>query len=227
MFSPKAKTANGMFSPRKPPVSETLLQFKHVPTSLLSPSSSDVQSIQSPSSRSLKSSTKLSLARNARGGIKVSREEIQIAMQTILSMTADQIDINSTKDLKVSITLLKKKLSTFYPDITIQDCRFLLDEMKEISVNGLYDLLIDNEVQDTGFDPSYEAFRLMCSKSNGEVVNIKKLQQILESFWLDELSREELEAIIKSADKDADGQISFEDFKQFYLTFMKSKVSKK
>jgi Ca2+-binding EF-hand superfamily protein len=92
----------------------------------------------------------------------------------------------------ITLPQLKKRLGTLFPDMTAKEYRFLMGNKKEISVEDLKELLIDNEV--TGFDPIAEAFKAFDTKSEG-FIDSSKLRAAFASFGFGELSDEEFDIL--------------------------------
>eukprot|EP01040_Poterioochromonas_malhamensis_P005308 gene5309-5692_t len=138
--------------------------------------------------------------KNSKGGVLVTSEEISTAFQLL--------DTERTGQL--TIATLKKRLGPLFPEMSAKEFRFLMNNKKEITIDDLKDLLIDNEL--TNFDPVADAFRVFDPESKG-VINEDKLRQAFISLGLGELSDEELDILKRSADVNSDGLISVEDFR--------------
>lgn len=138
--------------------------------------------------------------RNAKGGVLVTHDDIAAAFQMLDSEGTGQITLAS----------LKRRLGSFFPNMTAKEYRFLMNNKKEMTMDDLKDLLIDNEV--THFDPIYDAFRVFDPKDTG-FIDEDKLRQAFIAFGLGELSDEELEILKRTADIDGDGMINVEDFR--------------
>ena len=85
---------------------------------------------------------------NSKGGILVTQEELQCAFNFL--------DVD--KQGKITIANLKKSLSIFFPDLPLKELKFLMNNKKEITVEDLSNLLVNNEI--TNFDPIAEAFKV-------------------------------------------------------------------
>lgn len=140
------------------------------------------------------------IKRNAKGGVLVTYDDIAIAFQ--------MLDSDGTGQL--TLAGLKRRLGAFFPNMTAKEYRFLMNNKKEMTIDDLKDLLIDNEV--THFDPIYDAFRVFDPKDTG-YMDEDKLRQTFIAFGLGELSDEELEILNRTADIDGDGMINVEDFR--------------
>jgi len=137
---------------------------------------------------------------NEKGGILVTEQEISSAFNFL--------DLDKTG--KVSIANLKKRLSVFFPDMTAKDYRFLMNGKRELEVADLMELLADNEI--VNFDPVAEAFKAYDVKNEG-FIDPNVLKEMFRTFGFGELSKEELEVLIKAGDIDQDDKISLDDFR--------------
>ncbi len=120
--------------------------------------------------------------KNSKGGVLVTSEEISTAFQLL--------DTERTGQL--TIATLKKRLGPLFPEMSAKEFRFLMNNKKEITIDDLKDLLIDNEL--THFDPVADAFRVFDPEGKG-VINEDKLRQAFISLGLGELSDEELDIL--------------------------------
>ena len=138
--------------------------------------------------------------RNARGGVLVTPEEIKGAFS--------MLDVEKTG--VITLAALKKRLGVFYPEMTAKDFRFLMNNKKELTVEDLSDLIVDNDL--TNFDPVAEAFRLYDTHGTG-YLDADRLRSVFKTYGFSELSDEELDILTKAADFDGDGRISLADFR--------------
>ena len=81
------------------------------------------------------------VARNDKGGVLVTPEEIEAAFEFF--------DLDGSG--KITMGNLKKRLSVFYKNMPNKEFRFLMNNKPEMTKEELTALLIDNEVQN--FDP--------------------------------------------------------------------------
>lgn len=137
--------------------------------------------------------------KNAKGGVLVTPEDIQTAFHLL--------DLDKSG---LSLPVLKKRLSVLFPDFTSKDYKFLMNNKKEITMDDLTELLIDNEI--TNFDPVAEAFKVFDPANEGSVDG-EKLRQAFIAYGFGDLTNEEYEILLKAADGDCDGIISLDDFR--------------
>jgi calmodulin len=134
-----------------------------------------------------------------RDGVKITREEVEEAFQFF--------DVSGTGVLKPRD--LKARLSAFYPHMTNKEYRFLISE-PNFTVDTLWSLLENNTI--TNFDPVKEAFKVYDPNGTG-YVDTEVLRQIMSRMGYGEMSKEDMEVLVKTADVDSDGRISLEDFR--------------
>eukprot|EP01039_Chlorochromonas_danica_P006952 gene6952-7692_t len=138
--------------------------------------------------------------KNAKGGVFVSPEEVQAAFS--------MLDLE--KNNVITLATLKKRLGQLFPALSAKDYRFLMNNKKELTLDDLKDLLLENEV--TMFDPISEAFRAFDPDGMG-YINEDMLRQAFIAFGLGELSDEELDILKRTADLDGDSRITVDDFR--------------
>lgn len=122
--------------------------------------------------------------KNSKGGVLVTFEELQAAFHIL--------DLD--KSGAITLPNLKKRLGVFYPDLTAKEYRFLMNNKKEMTVEDLSELLIDNEV--TNFDPIAEAFKAYDTKNLGYISD-EKLREVFISYGFGELSDEEMDILTR------------------------------
>lgn len=93
---------------------------------------------------------------------------------------------------QLTLQSLKKRLGPLMPDMSAKDYRFLMNNKKEMSIEDLRELLVDNEV--ANYDPVFDAFRMFDPKCTG-FIDEDKLRLAFMSFGLGELSDEELDIL--------------------------------
>ena len=147
-----------------------------------------------------------SKAIGSRDGIRITREEVEQAFNFF--------DVSGTGVLRPRD--LKARLNAFYPHMTNKEYRFLISE-PNFTVDTLWTLLENNTI--TNFDPVKEAFRVYDPNGTG-FVDTDVLKQIMHRMGYGEMSRDDMEVLVKTADKDNDGRISLEDFRNM-LNFSK------
>mmetsp|Transcript_4029 Transcript_4029/g.7331 ORF Transcript_4029/g.7331 Transcript_4029/m.7331 type:complete len:170 (-) Transcript_4029:164-673(-) len=118
--------------------------------------------------------------------------------------------LDADKSGKISLANLKKRIGVFFPNMTAKEYRFLMNGRKDITLNDLTELLVDNEV--TNFDPVAEAFKAYDPLGEGKI-DPQKLRDVFENFGGGPLSAAELDVVTRAADLDNDGVISQDDFR--------------
>ena len=68
-------------------------------------------------------------------------------------------------------------------------------------------------------DEIHEIFKVFDKEGNG-FISVAELSHVMTNLG-EELTEDEVKEMIKEADVDGDGQVSYEDFKKFYLSFEK------
>lgn len=137
--------------------------------------------------------------RNEKGGIPVSEEELKLAW--------DFFDTKNTG--KVSAHDIKKRLSTFYKNVSMKEIRYLLNNQQEISFDELYELLKNNQLKN--FDPVKEAFRVYDPTGQGHV-DPAILRDFFQTLGFGEIPEDD-KKLLEMADADGDGRIGLEDFR--------------
>ena len=139
-------------------------------------------------------------------GVRITREEVEQAFAFF--------DVSGTGVLKPRD--LKARLSAFYPHMTNKEYRFLISE-PNFTVDSLWSLLENNAI--TNFDPVREAFRVYDPNNTG-FVDVDTLNQIMSRMGYGDMTKDDMDVLIKTADVDGDGRISLEDFRSM-LSFNK------
>ena len=134
----------------------------------------------------------------------VTAEEIQMAFQLL--------DVEKSGQLTVQN--LKRRLGVLFAELSVKDYRyawlfavayailtahvqfgrFLMNNKKEMSLDELKDLLMDNEI--TNFDPVAEAYRVFDQNGEGALSG-DKLRQAFMAYGMGELADEELDILIR------------------------------
>ena len=141
------------------------------------------------------------------GGVRVSREEVESAFAFF--------DVQGKGVLRPKD--LKARLSSFYPQMTNKEYRFLISE-PNFTVDTLWNLLDNNSI--SNFDPVKEAFKVYDPEDSG-FVDTAVLRTIMSRMGYGDMTKEDMDVLIKTADVDGDGRISLEDFRNM-LQFNKN-----
>jgi len=142
----------------------------------------------------------VSLPRNEKGGLLITEDELKIAW--------DFFDPNGKN--KLTSADIKKRLSTFYKDISTREVKFLLNNQPEITFEELYGLLKDNQL--TNFDPVKEAFKVYDPHNTG-FVDMDMIKTFFKDLGYGDISDEDAKIILETADSDKDGRIGLDDFR--------------
>lgn len=138
--------------------------------------------------------------------VRITREEVESAFNFF--------DVSGKGILRPKD--LKARLSAFYPNMTNKEYRFLISE-QNFTVDTLWSLLENNNI--TNFDPVREAFKVYDPHGSG-FVDPEVLKGIMSRMGYGEMTKEDMEVLIRTADVDGDGRISLDDFKNM-LSFNK------
>lgn len=133
-------------------------------------------------------------------GVHVQKDELENAFSFL------DVERNGT----ISLNILRKSLSVFFPDISLRDLKFLMNNNKDLSIADLWDLLENNKINN--FDPVAEAYAIYDSEGRGSLDG-GKLSSMFVSFGLGEISPHEMELLHRTADMDGDGAVSLQDFR--------------
>ncbi|KAJ9446358.1 Calmodulin-2 [Diplonema papillatum] len=140
-------------------------------------------------------------------GVKITREEVESAFAFF--------DVQGKGVLRPKD--LKARLGAFYPQMTNKEYRFLISE-QNFTVDTLWNLLDSNTIMN--FDPVKEAFKVYDPQESG-YVDPEVLKSVMSRMGYGDMTREDLDVLIKTADMDGDGKISLEDFRSM-LNFNKN-----
>uniref|UniRef100_A0A7S2DSQ3 EF-hand domain-containing protein n=1 Tax=Alexandrium andersonii TaxID=327968 RepID=A0A7S2DSQ3_9DINO len=140
------------------------------------------------------------LPRNEKGGLLITEEELRVAW--------DFFDTSGKS--KLTTFDVKKRLQTFYKDITTREVKFLLNNQPEITFEELYALLKDNQL--TNFDPVKEAFKVYDPHGTG-FIDMDVVKTFFKELGYGDISDEDAKIILETADGDKDGRIGLEDFR--------------
>jgi len=137
----------------------------------------------------------VNLPRNEKGGLLITEDELRVAWDFF----------DTSGKTKLTMGDIKKRLQTFYKDITTREVKFLLNNQPEITFEELYALLKDNQL--TNFDPVKEAFKVYDPKSDG-FVDMDVVKSFFKELGYGEISDEDAKIILETADADKDGRLN-------------------
>eukprot|EP00743_Colponemidia_sp_Colp-15_P002416 GILK01002620.1.p1 GENE.GILK01002620.1~~GILK01002620.1.p1 ORF type:complete len:210 (+),score=44.80 GILK01002620.1:42-632(+) len=140
------------------------------------------------------------IPRNEKGGVLVTEAELKAAFEFF----------DESGSGKITLSDLKKRLSAFYKDLPVREYKFLLNNKPELTFEELYSLLKDNEL--TSYDPVKEAFKIYDPQETG-FVDTDVLREIFENLGYGDLSDDDMQILLDTADQDKDGRISLDDFR--------------
>eukprot|EP01063_Lacrimia_lanifica_P002708 TRINITY_DN1143_c0_g1_i1.p2 TRINITY_DN1143_c0_g1~~TRINITY_DN1143_c0_g1_i1.p2 ORF type:complete len:185 (+),score=93.64 TRINITY_DN1143_c0_g1_i1:57-611(+) len=132
-------------------------------------------------------------------GIKITHEEVEAAFAFF--------DVQGKGVLRPKD--LKARLGAFYPQMTNKEYRFLISE-PNFTVDTLWNLLDNNTI--SNFDPVKEAFKVYDPQDTG-YVDCDVLKTIMSRMGYGDMTKEDMEVLIRTADVDGDGRISLDDFR--------------
>eukprot|EP00933_Yihiella_yeosuensis_P014808 TRINITY_DN13117_c0_g3_i1.p1 TRINITY_DN13117_c0_g3~~TRINITY_DN13117_c0_g3_i1.p1 ORF type:complete len:180 (+),score=41.42 TRINITY_DN13117_c0_g3_i1:139-678(+) len=140
------------------------------------------------------------LPRNDKGGILITEDELKVAWDFF----------DTAGKGKLSMSEIKKRLQTFYKDISTREVKFLMNNQPEISFDELYALLKDNQL--TNFDPVKEAFKVYDPNNTG-FVDMDVVKHFFKELGYGEISDEDAKIILETVDNDKDQRIGLDDFR--------------
>jgi Ca2+-binding EF-hand superfamily protein len=141
------------------------------------------------------------IKRNAAGGIAVNRGELKQAFEFF--------DVD--KKGYITIHDLKRRLGVFYQNLSLREYKFLMNNKQEITEQDLYQLLSQNEL--VNYDPVAEAFKIYDPKDTG-FVDLNVFKEILANLGFGEVTQQDIQTLIDTADVDGDGRVSLGDFRR-------------
>ena len=103
---------------------------------------------------------------------------------------------------------MRARLGVFYKNLPPKECKLLIPDV--LTKQGLRELLADNELGK--FDPIKEAFKVYDPTNTG-FVDAETLRRIFQELGYGEITDDDLEVLVETADTDRDGKISLEDFR--------------
>eukprot|EP00238_Polyblepharides_amylifera_P009136 CAMPEP_0196588548 /NCGR_PEP_ID=MMETSP1081-20130531/60832_1 /TAXON_ID=36882 /ORGANISM="Pyramimonas amylifera, Strain CCMP720" /LENGTH=208 /DNA_ID=CAMNT_0041911065 /DNA_START=88 /DNA_END=714 /DNA_ORIENTATION=- len=138
--------------------------------------------------------------RNENGGYVVHEQEIKDAFHIL---NADGREALTREDLTMF-------LDKFFPGmLTMKDVRLLIGP-SGLKMEKLQDILMGNDLTD--FDPCQEAFKILDPEGTG-VVDKEVLKGLLQNMpYVGEVSRDDMDFLMKYMDADEDGNVGLEDF---------------
>eukprot|EP00929_Paragymnodinium_shiwhaense_P020429 TRINITY_DN13626_c0_g1_i1.p1 TRINITY_DN13626_c0_g1~~TRINITY_DN13626_c0_g1_i1.p1 ORF type:complete len:174 (-),score=62.87 TRINITY_DN13626_c0_g1_i1:327-848(-) len=142
----------------------------------------------------------VNLPRNDKGGLLISEDELRVAWDFF----------DTTGKAKLTMNDIKKRLQTFYKDITTREVKFLLNSQPDITFEELYALLKDNQL--SNFDPVKEAFKVYDPHNTG-FVDMDMVKTFFKDLGYGDISDEDAKIILETADADKDGRIGLDDFR--------------
>eukprot|EP00747_Dinoflagellata_sp_TGD_P162415 gnl/TRDRNA2_/TRDRNA2_179984_c0_seq1.p1 gnl/TRDRNA2_/TRDRNA2_179984_c0~~gnl/TRDRNA2_/TRDRNA2_179984_c0_seq1.p1 ORF type:complete len:175 (-),score=59.05 gnl/TRDRNA2_/TRDRNA2_179984_c0_seq1:179-703(-) len=142
----------------------------------------------------------VTLPKNDRGGLLITEDELKVAWDFF----------DTTGKTKLTMGDIKKRLQTFYKDVSTREVKFLLNNQQEITFEDLYALLKDNQL--TNFDPVKEAFKVYDPQNTG-FVDLEVVKTFFKELGYGEISEEDAKIILETADADKDGRIGLDDFR--------------
>ncbi|CAE7662791.1 CPK33, partial [Symbiodinium pilosum] len=145
--------------------------------------------------------TPVPLPRNEKGGILITEDELKVAWEFF----------DTSGKGKLTMSEIKRRLQTFYKDITTREVKFLLNNQPEITFDELYALLKDNQL--TNFDPVKEAFKVYADPANSNFVDMDIVKGFFKELGYGEISDEDAKIILETADADKDQRIGIDDFR--------------
>ena len=117
---------------------------------------------------------------------------------------------------KLTAANLKQQLGAFYKNLPAKEIKLLLGD-GAFTKEALKALLQNNELGN--YDPPKEAFKAYDPNGTG-YVDTETLRSIFGTLGYGEISDEDLQVLIETADVDKDGRISLDDFR-YMLKFNK------
>mmetsp|Transcript_10225 Transcript_10225/g.25259 ORF Transcript_10225/g.25259 Transcript_10225/m.25259 type:complete len:196 (+) Transcript_10225:146-733(+) len=138
--------------------------------------------------------------RNEFGGVYVDEDELKAAFEFF--------DVHRRGVLTPAD--LKQRLGVFYKSLPAREYKFLISE-PDFTYKTLHRLLVNNELKD--FDPVKEAFKVYDPHDTG-FIDIDILKQIFVNLGFGEITPEDVQVLVETADVDGDGKISLADFRK-------------
>ena len=111
----------------------------------------------------------------------------------------------------ITISDLKKRLGVFYQNLSLREYKFLMNGKQELTESDLYTLLAQNEL--TNYDPVAEAFKIYDPNDTG-FIDLDVFREILGNLGFGDVTDQDIQTLIDTADMDGDGRVSLADFRR-------------
>jgi Ca2+-binding EF-hand superfamily protein len=131
------------------------------------------------------------LKRNDRGGVLVTKEQIQNLFNFIGNNGAENIQNNNSIET-LTLQQVQDNLTTFFPNMTSKDFKVLMGGSKQITIGEMEQLLLNNDL--VNFDPSIESFHAL-DPSEAGCVNPERIKEIFVKLGYGGLSEEEMKIL--------------------------------
>jgi len=138
--------------------------------------------------------------KNEKGGVLVREEDISSAFKFLAR--GDSTKITSKR--------LRERMMLIGRDYSLHEIRLLFGGKDTMTRQQLNDFLLENEV--TGFDPIAHAFLTFDASGNG-FISESIIRNVYRNLGYGDLSKEEYQILIETADLDKDGKIGLDDFR--------------
>ncbi len=141
------------------------------------------------------------IKRNAKGGILVNPSELHQAFEFF--------DVDNKG--YITIQDLKKRLGVFYQNLSLREYKFLMNNKSELTEHELYQILAQNELNN--YDPVLEAFKIYDPNETG-YIDLEVFKEILMNLGFSDITEQDIQTLIDTADMDGDGKVSLADFRR-------------
>jgi len=155
---------------------------------------------------------------NARDGSALLQPgELKLSDQPGPSMPINEAELSAAFDFfdvtgqgRITPNDLKQRLGAFYKNLPAKDIKMLLGD-GSFTKETLRNLLSNNELGN--YDPVKEAFKAYDPNGTG-FADPETLRSIFQALGYGEITDDDLQVLVETADADNDGKISLEDFRQ-------------
>jgi len=151
------------------------------------------------------------------GSALLQPNEIKLSDQPGPSMPINEAELSAAFDFfdisgqgRITPNDLKQRLGAFYKNLPPKDIKMLLGD-GPFTKETLRNLLSHNELGN--YDPVKEAFKAYDPNGTG-FADPETLRSIFQALGYGEITDEDLQVLVETADADRDGKISLEDFRQ-------------